>query len=140
MLKFLSVADAKAIAAAAAARARDERAMLDYIGVGKRSRRRAADLLAHPFLVLPTAADLDAFESHEVLRLRALLARLTTEQRRELIALVWFGNSVSLDFAAALRRTRRIPPEAQVGYLMSRRLERHIPAGLEKLAVGRERG
>jgi len=109
--------------------------MLDYIGVGRRDRRRGSALPAPPSLVIPTADALDAFESVETRRLRELLGALSGAARRELVALVWFGNSVSLDFDAALRRTRRIPPDAQAGYLMSRRLERHIPAGLDKLAA-----
>jgi hypothetical protein len=32
-----------------------------------------------------------------------------------------------------MRRTRRIPPPAQTGYLMGMRLERAIALGLEKL-------
>jgi len=38
-----------------------------------------------------------------------------------------------LSFGAALRRTRRIPPTAQTGYLMGIRLERYIAEGLHKL-------
>jgi hypothetical protein len=38
-----------------------------------------------------------------------------------------------LSFEAALRRTRRIPPAAQLGYLMGIRLERYIADGLRKL-------
>ena len=111
--------------------------MLDYIGVGRRGRRRR-DLPAPPSLVIPTADELDAFESVETRRLRDLIAALSSEARRELLALIWYASSGSLDFDAALRRTRRIPPDAQAGYLMSRRLERHIPAGLAKLAAGRD--
>jgi hypothetical protein len=113
--------------------------MLDYLGVDRRRRRRGNDLPAHPSLVIPTADALDAFESVESRRLRDLIAGLSGAARRELIALVWFANSVSPDFDTALRRTGRIPPDAQTGYLMSRRLERHIPAGLDKLAAERHR-
>jgi hypothetical protein len=41
-----------------------------------------------------------------------------------------------LSFEAALRRTRRIPPAAQPGYLMGIRLERYIAEGLRKLGCG----
>ncbi|HXQ50514.1 MAG TPA: DUF3775 domain-containing protein [Stellaceae bacterium] len=133
LLKALSIIEAQAIAEAAASRARDERAMLDYIGVGRRAARRPVNLPALPVLIRPSAVDLGAFESSEARRLQELLARLTVAQRLELIALAWFGKSASLDFDAALRRARRVPPEAQVGYLMSRRLELHIPAGLDRL-------
>jgi hypothetical protein len=127
MLKSLPIADANEIAEAAAARARDERAMVEYIGVGRKAARRP------PVLVRPTSVDLVAFDSSESRRLRELLSRLTVAARLELIALAWYGKSAALDFDAAMRRARRVPAEAQVGYLMSRHLERHIPAGLEKL-------
>jgi hypothetical protein len=35
-----------------------------------------------------------------------------------------------------LRRTRRIPPPSQPGYLMDIRLERYIAEGLRKLGCG----
>jgi len=38
-----------------------------------------------------------------------------------------------LSFETALRRTRRILPAAQPGYLMGIRLERYIAEGLRKL-------
>lgn len=135
MLKALSIADARAIEAAAAARARDERAMLDYVGVGRRAARRTVDLSPRPLLIVTDAAELASFDGGDERHLRDLIARLSGEARQELIALVWVASSVALGFEAALRRTRRIPPEAQIGYLASRRLERHIPAGLEKLAA-----
>jgi len=127
MLRALTVEIAQAIAAAAASLARDERAMIDYLGIGRRGP-------ADPFRVLPEAADLGAFDTDERRRLRALLDGLTPDQRRELIALVWIGKSATLDFETALRRTRRIPPEAQAGYLMSRHLDRYVPAGLDRLS------
>lgn len=37
-----------------------------------------------------------------------------------------------MSFDAAIRRTRRIPPAAQTGYLMGVRLERYVALGLEK--------
>lgn len=55
------------------------------------------------------------------------------DARRELIALIWLAQRPSLSFEAALRRTRRIPPAAQLGYLMGIRLERYIADGLRKL-------
>jgi hypothetical protein len=39
-----------------------------------------------------------------------------------------------------LRRTRRIPPEAQPGYLMGIRLERYIVEGLRSLAAAARDG
>jgi hypothetical protein len=133
VLKALSIADATAIAAAAAARTRDERAMLDYVGIGRRRARPPIDPAMHPLLVVTDAADLAAFDGGEQRQLQDLISRLTVEARRELIALAWLGKSLSLSFEAAMRRARRVPPDAQVGYLTSRRLELHIPAGLEKL-------
>jgi hypothetical protein len=126
MLSALSIEIAQAIAEAAAAHARDERAMVRYLGIGRRAK-------ADPLRIVPAAVDLGAFDTDERQRLRGLLEALSVDQRRELIALAWFGKSATLDFATALRRTRRIPPEAQVGYLMSRQLDRHIPAGLDRL-------
>jgi hypothetical protein len=136
MLKALTVADALAIAAAALRRSRDERAMVDYLGIGRRRGRTPDTLAAFP-LLKPTAVDLAAFESDERHQLHDALANLTIEARRELIALVWFAQSPSLSFETALRRTRRIPDAAQLGYLMGRRLERSVPAGLEKLGYRR---
>jgi hypothetical protein len=133
MLKSLTVPDALAVAAAAAQRTRDERAMLDYLGVGQQPGQTRDALAGYP-LLKPNAVDLGAFESNE---LRDALASLTVEARRELIALVWFAQSPSLSFEAALRRVRRIPDAAQLGYLMSRRLERSVPQGLEKLGYRR---
>lgn len=134
MLQVLSIAEAKAIAAAAQARTADERAMVEYLGIGRRT-ARPPERLPPPFLVVPDAADLAAFDGAEQRRLRRLLAELSPAQRRELIALVWFARSASISVETALRRATRIPPDAQVGYLMSRRLERDIQAGLEKLAA-----
>lgn len=125
-LQALTPEIAESIAEAAAALARDERAMVRYLGIGRRNK-------ADPLRIVPEAVDLGAFDTDERQRLRGLLEALSVDQRRELIALAWFGKSATLDFATALRRTRRIPPEAQVGYLMSRQLDRHIPAGLDRL-------
>jgi hypothetical protein len=47
--------------------------------------------------------------------------------------MVFLAQRPSLTFEAALRRTRRIPPPAQTGYLMGVRLERYVARGLEKL-------
>ena len=131
MLEALQIADALAIAEASRRRSRDERAMVDYLGIG----RNAARAKAPPSLPLLTVAtiDLAAFESGERLRLQQIIERLSPEARRELVALVFLGQHAMLDFAGAMRRTRRIPPPAQTGYLMGVRLERSIPAGIEKL-------
>jgi hypothetical protein len=131
MLTALSPADALAIAEAAARRSRDERAMLDYLGIG-RKQRGGAPLAPLP-LVRAEAVDLAAFESDERNQLHDALTALTPEAQCELIALVWIAQRPLLSFAGALRRTRRIPERARIGYLMSRRLERHIAAGLQKL-------
>jgi hypothetical protein len=87
-------------------------------------------------LRLPGDVDLGAFESEERRRLEAEIARLSPDARRELIALIWLAQRPSLSFEAALRRTRRIPPAAQPGYLMGIRLERYIDEGLRKLGCG----
>jgi hypothetical protein len=50
-----------------------------------------------------------------------------------LIALVFMAQRPVLDFAAATRRTRRIPIPARTAYLMGVRLERHLTAALETL-------
>jgi len=132
MLTALAVADARAIADAARKRSRDERAMVEYLGIGRGGNAPPRDL-GSVRIVKATAIDLAAFESDERQQLRDALARLTVEARREFIALVWFAKSPSLSFAAALRRAQRIPADAQLGYLLSRRLERDVPLGLEKL-------
>jgi hypothetical protein len=133
MLSALLLEDALAIADAAARRSRDERAMVEYLGVGRRAPN--PDIPAFPQLVRPGAADLAAFDSPERHRLHRLVAGLSAAARQELIALVWIGGSVRWDFARALLRARRIPVGAQVGYLVGRKLERHIPAGLAKLGL-----
>lgn len=116
------------IAEAAAARAREERAVAQYLGLGRWRQATA------PLLLAPGAADLEAFDSDGERRLRRLLAALSTDERRALLALVQYAKDPSLGFERALRRAQRIPPEAQLGYLMSRRLERDIPVGLDRLA------
>jgi hypothetical protein len=133
MLNALSIADALMIAEAAARRSRDERAMVDYLGIGRRAPRQP--LPPYPALIRPGAADLAAFDSPERRRLHELVAALPEAARHELIALVWIGSSPRLEFARALRRARRMPAHAQVGYILGRRLERHIPAGLERLGL-----
>ena len=80
--------------------------------------------------------DLAAFESEERRRLEAAIAQLSPDARGELIALIWLVQRPLLSFEAALRRTRRIPPAAQSGYLMGIRLERYIAEGLRKLGCG----
>jgi hypothetical protein len=74
--------------------------------------------------------------SEERRRLEAAIAQLSADALRELIALIWLVQRPSLTFEAALRRTRRIPPAAQPGYLMGIRLERYIAEGLRKLGCG----
>jgi hypothetical protein len=134
MLTALRVSEALALAEASRRRSRDEQAMVKYLGIGKRARRPADPPAAVPLLT-PEAIDLAAFESDERQQLEDAVARLRPEARRELIALVWMGQRPSLSFEAALRRTRRIPPPAQTGYLMGIRLERYIALGLERLAA-----
>jgi hypothetical protein len=128
MLEHLSRAQALALAEAAACVTRDERAMVDYLGIGRRARARGPSPRT-----LVIATDPRAFESPERVALEAQLKALSPEARRELIALVWLGRGLSLDFAAAMRRARRIPEAAQVGYLLGVPLERRIPAALQKL-------
>ena len=125
MLAALSIADACAIAEAAQRWRRDEKAMLDYLGVGRRSRAPAT----------LDATDLDAFDSPERRTVEALLQELSVEARRELIALVGLARAIGADFNAALRRARRIPPDAQVAYLLGRKLDDAIPVALEKLGL-----
>jgi hypothetical protein len=83
--------------------------------------------------VITDTIDLAAFESDERRHLEQAIEALSPEAKRELIALVFLAQRSSLDFAGAMRRTRRIPPPAQTGYLMGVRLERYIALGLEKL-------
>jgi hypothetical protein len=132
MLQALQIADALAIAEAARRRSRDEQAMVQYLGIG-RKRSRATPPPDTSSLLMPDAVDIAAFESDERQRLESALARLSPDARRELIALVWLAQRPSLGFAAALRRSRRIPLAAQTAYLMGLRLERDIALGLEKL-------
>jgi len=113
-------------------RSRDERAMVEYLGIGRKAPRGTKAPPPSPLLVTDTI-DLAAFESDERRHLERAIAALSPEARRELIALVWLAQRPSLDFAGAMRRTRRIPPPAQTGYLMGIRLERYIARGLERL-------
>jgi len=132
MLQALHIADALAIAEASRRRSRDERAMVQYLGIGRKDRRSAKPPAPAPLIVADTI-DLGAFESDERRRLEQAIEALAPEARRELIALVFLAQRPSLDFAAAMRRTRRIPPPAQTSYLMGVRLERYVALGLEKL-------
>jgi hypothetical protein len=135
MLQALRAQDALAIAEVSRRRSRDEQAMVQYLGIGRRARAKGAPL--HGMLLrCPDDVDLAAFESEERRRLEAAIARLSPDARRELIALVWLVQRPSLSFEAALRRTHRIPPAAQPGYLMGIRLERYIADGLRKLGCG----
>src|SRR5438045_8544883 len=81
---------------------------------------------------LPGDVDLAAFESEERRHLEAAIAQLPSDARRELIALIWLVQRPLSSFQAALRRTRRIPPAAQPGYLMGIRLERYMSQGRGK--------
>lgn len=132
MLQALQIADALAIAETSRRRSRDERAMVDYLGIGRKASRTAKPPAAPPLMITETI-DLAAFESDERRHLEQALEALSPEARRELIALVFLAQRPSLDFAGAMRRTRRIPPPAQTGYLMGVRLERSIALGLERL-------
>jgi len=132
MLQALQIADALAIAEASRRRSRDERAMVDYLGIGRKGLRKMQTPIPSP-LVITDTIDLAAFESDERRHLEHAIEALSPEARRELIALIWLAQRPSLDFAAAMRRTRRIPPPAQTGYLMGIRLERYIARGLERL-------
>ena len=133
MLKALRAEDALAIAAVSWRRSRDEKAMAQYLGIG-RGRLSVEEAAPEGTLLRrPDALDLVAFESDERRRLEAAIAQLSPEARRELIALIWLAQRPLLSFEAALRRTLRIPPTAQTDYLMGIRLERYIPDGLRKL-------
>jgi hypothetical protein len=130
MLQALQIADALSIAEAAQQRTGDERAMVEYLGIGRKAQR---DTPAPSPLVITETIDLAAFESDERRSLQQKIEALSPDARRELIALVFLAQRPSLDFAGAMRRTRRIPPPAQTAYLMGVRLERSIALGLEKL-------
>ena len=132
MLQALQISDALAIAEASLRRSRDERAMVQYLGIGRKAQRAAKPLAGAPFIIAETI-DLAAFESDERRQLEQAIEALLPEARRELIALVWLAQRPSLDFPATMRRTRRIPPPAQIGYLMGIRLERYVARGLERL-------
>jgi hypothetical protein len=133
MLQALRAEDALAIAEAARRRSRDEQAMAQYLGIGREGARPKGVPLDGTLLRRPDAVDLAAFESEERGRLEAAIAQLSPEARRELIALIWLAQRQLLSFEVALRRTRRIPPAAQLGYLMGIRLERYIADGLRKV-------
>jgi hypothetical protein len=132
MLQALQIADALDVAEASRRRSRDERAMVDYLGIGRKT-RRSAQASAVPSFVIAETIDLAAFESNERQHLEQAIEALSPEARRELIALIWLAQRPSLDFAGAMQRTRRIPPPAQTGYLMGIRLERYLARGLERL-------
>ena len=134
MLQALRAEDALAIAEVSRRRSRDEQAMAQYLGIGRGARAKGTPL--EGTLLRPDDVDLAAFESEERRRLEAAIAQLSPDARRELIALVWLVQRPLLSFEAALRRTRRIPPAAQPGYLMGIRLERYIAEGLRKLGCG----
>jgi DNA-directed RNA polymerase specialized sigma24 family protein len=132
MLQALQIADALAIAEASRRRSRDERAMVQYLGIGRKAQRAAQPPASLP-VVITDMIDLAAFESDERRHLEQAIEALSPEARRELIALVWLAQRPSLDLAAAMRRTRRIPLPAQTAYLMGIRLEHYIAPGLERL-------
>ena len=132
MLQALRAEDALAIAVVSRRRSRDEQAMAQYLGIGRGARAKGAPTDG-TILCRPDDVDLAAFESEERRRLEAAITQLSADARRELIALIWLAQRPSLTFEAALRRTRRIPPAAQPGYLMGIRLERYIADGLRKL-------
>ena len=136
MLQALRAEDALAIAEVARRRSRDEQAMAQYLGIGRGGARAKGAPLNGMLLRRPDAVDLAAFESEEGRRLETAIAQLSPDARRELIALIWLAQRPLLSFEVALRRTRRIPPAAQPGYLMGIRLERYIAEGLCKLGCG----
>jgi hypothetical protein len=133
VLQVLRAEDALAIAEAARRRSRDEQAMAQYLGLGRGSTCAKGPLLDGTLLRCPEAVDLAAFESEEGQRLENAIAQLSPDAQRELIALIWLAQRPLLSFEAALRRTRRIPPAAQPGYLLGIRLERYIADGLRRL-------
>ena len=133
MLQALRAEDALAIAEVARRRSRDEQAMAQYLGIGRGGARAKGAPLDGTLLRRPDAVDLAAFESEERRCLEVAIAQLSPDARRELIALIWLAQRPSLSFEAALQRTHRIPPPAQLGYLMGIRLERYIADGLRKL-------
>jgi hypothetical protein len=135
MLQALRAEDALAIAVVSQRRSRDEQAMAQYLGIGRGARAKGAPMDG-TILRRPDDVDLAAFESEERRRLEAAITQLSADALRELIALIWLAQRPSLTFEAALRRTRRIPPAAQPGYLMGIRLERYIAEGLRKLGCG----
>ena len=135
MLQALRPEDALSIAEVSRRRSRDEQAMDQYLGIGRGARANRA-LPAGTLLRLPGDIDLAAFESEERHRLEAAIAQLSPDARRELIALIWLVQRPLLSFEAALRRTCRIPPAAQPGYLMGILLERYIAEGLRMLGCG----
>ena len=135
MLQALRPEDALAIAEISRRRSRDEQAMAQYLGIGRRAHANGAPPDG-TLLRLPGDVDLAAFESEERRSLEAAIAQLSPDARRELIALIWLAQRPLWSFEAALRRTRRIPPAAQPGYLMGIRLERYIAQGLRKLGCG----
>src|SRR5215472_15055178 len=136
MLKALRSEDALAIAEVSRRRSRHEQAMAQYLGLCPVRAEVKEALLEGTLLRRPDALDLEGFESEERQRLEAGIAQLSPEARRELIALIWLVQRPLLSFEAALRRTRRIPPAAQPGYLMGIRLERYIAEGLRRLGCG----
>ena len=133
MLQALRAEDALAIAEVSRRRSRDEQAMAQYLGIGRGRARAKGAPLEGMLLRCPDEVDLAAFESEERRRLEAAIAQLSPDARRELIALIWLAQRPLSSFEAALRRTRRIPPAAQHGYLMGIRLERYLADGLRKL-------
>ncbi|MGH7090190.1 MAG: hypothetical protein ACREFQ_14945, partial [Stellaceae bacterium] len=93
-----------AIAAAAAARTREERAVAQYLELGRRPQWTAPRPLA-PLLLAPAAADIEAFDGDGERHLRQLLGSLARDERRWLLALVIYARSPSLGFERALRWT-----------------------------------
>jgi hypothetical protein len=136
MLQALRAEDALAIAVVSRRRSRDEQAMAQYLRIGRGRACAKGASLDGTLLLRPDDVDLAAFESEERRHLEAAIAQLSPDARRELIALIWLVQRPLLSFEAALRRTRRIPPAAQPGYLMGIRLERYIAEGLRKLGCG----
>jgi hypothetical protein len=134
MLQHLSTADAVVVAEAVGRVSRDEKAMVDYLGIGRRGQSPGRGPARGPAITFVRASDPAAFDSAERHALEVLLRGLSPEARLELLALLWFGRGM-VDFKGALRRARRVPEPHQVATLMGARLERHIPAALAKLGL-----
>src|SRR5947209_4526825 len=135
MLQALRPEDALAIAEVLRRRSYDEQAMAQYLGIGRGARSNGAPPDGTLLRLPGDDVDLAAFESEERRHLEAAIAQLSPDARRELIALIWLVQRPLLSFQAALRRTRRIPPAAQPGYLRAYGSSATSPRGFASLAA-----